>query len=131
MNRSYSKIRHIQESNILLEQRRLNQIINEEYREIEELDEWIESNNDYISPDSLREKVEELFNLRGDVDVEETVEEDSGGDEYGENWSKRLITITHNGDALVKIWVKSDYRYDYGKNSSEFGKRFYFNQYSL
>ena len=67
MNRSYSKIRHIQETNQRLENRLFKQVITESYREVEDLETWIDSNSDYISSNSLEEKVKELFNLRGDV----------------------------------------------------------------
>ena len=110
--------------------RLVKRIILESYNEVDNLDNWIESNSDYISPSSLEEVVKELFNL-SDVTSYESTEEDEGGDEYGENWNKILITIQNNGDDLVKVWVTSDYRYDYGKNSMEFDKRFYFNEYSL
>ena len=131
MNRSYSKIRHIQESNQRLENRLFKQVISESYAEVEELGDWIDSNSDYISSYSLEDKVKELFNLRGDVTTDMSVEEDRGGDEYGENWSKSLITVKHNGDNLVKVWVSSDGRYDYGKNMSNFNNSFYFNEYAL
>ena len=39
--------------------------------------------------------------------------------------------IKNGGEDLVKVWVNSDYRYTYGKNVSEFGERFYFNEYAL
>ena len=131
MNTSYSKIRHIQESNQRLENRLFKKVITESYREVEDLENWFESNSDYISSYSLEEQVKELFGLRGNVTSDVSVEEDRGGDEYGENWSKSLITVKHNGDNLVKVWVSSDGRYDYGKNMSEFDKSFYFNEYAL
>ena len=131
MNRSYSKIRHIQETNQRLENRLFKQVITESYREVDELENWIDANSDYISSYSLEEKVKELFSLRGDVTSDVSVEKDSGGDEYGENWNKSLITIKHNGDDLVKVWVSSEGRYDYGKNISDFNKGFYFNEYAL
>lgn len=37
------------------------------------------------------------------------------------------MTVKNNGDDLIKVWVTNDFRYDYGKNSSDFGGRFYFN----
>ena len=131
MNTSYSKIRHIQESNQRLENRLFKKVITESYREVEDLENWFDSNSDYISSYSLEEKVKELFSLRGDVTSDVSVEKDSGGDEYGENWDRSLITIKHNGDDLVKVWVTSDGRYDYGKNMSYFDKGFYFNEYAL
>ena len=131
MNTSYSKIRHIQESNQRLENRLFKKVIIESYREVEDLENWFDSNSDYISSYSLEEKVKELFSLRGDVTSDVSVEKDSGGDEYGEYWNKSLITIKHNGDDLVKVWVTSDGRYDYGKNMSNFDKGFYFNEYAL
>ena len=102
--------------------------------QVEDLDNWIESNSDYISQHSLEEKVSELFDgVIGNVESDVHTEKNSGGDEYGENWSRKLITITNNGDPLIKIWVTNDYSYDYGKNSSEFGfgERFKFNQDAL
>jgi hypothetical protein len=111
--------------------RLVKKIILESYREVDDLDSWIENNSDFISAGSLEEAVKEIFHLDGNVSSDESVESDDGGDEYGENWSKILITIKNNGDDLVKVWVTSEYRYDYGKNSMEFDKRFYFNEYSL
>jgi hypothetical protein len=109
----------------------VKKIILESYREVDDLNSWIESNSDYISSSSLENAVKEIFNLDGDVSSYESVEEDNGGEEYGENWNKILLTIQNNGDDLVKVWVTNDYRYDFGKNSMEFNKRFYFNEYSL
>jgi len=111
--------------------RLVKKIILESYREVDDLNSWIESNSDYISSSSLEDAVKEIFNLDGDVSSYESVEEDNGGEEYGENWNKILLTIQNNGDDLVKVWVTNDYRYDFGKNSMEFNKRFYFNEYSL
>ena len=111
--------------------RLVKRIIMESYNEVDELDNWIENNSEFISAGSLEEAVKEIFHLGGNVSSHEHVEKDNGGDEYGENWSKILITIKNNGDDLVKVWVTSEYRYDYGKNSMEFDKRFYFNEYSL
>jgi hypothetical protein len=111
--------------------RLVKKIILESYREVDDLNSWIESNSDYISSSSFEDAVKEIFNLNGDVSSYESVEEDNGGEEYGENWNKILLTIQNNGDDLVKIWVTNDYRYDFGKNSMEFNKRFYFNEYSL
>lgn len=101
---------------------------------VEELDNWIESNSDYISQHSLEEKVSELFDgVIGDVESNVHTEKDSGGDEYGENWGRKLITITNNGEPLIQVWVTNDYSYDFGKNSIEFGfgERFKFNQDAL
>jgi hypothetical protein len=111
--------------------RLVKKIISESYKEVEDLDNWIESNHDFISPNSLEEAVKEIFNLGGDVSSEKRIEKDNGGIEYGENWNKILITIKNDGEDLVKVWVNSDYRYAYGKNVSEFGERFYFNEYAL
>lgn len=108
-----------------------SKVISESYREVEDLDNWIEANHDFISPNSLEEAVKEIFNLGGDVSSEKRIEKDNGGIEYGENWNKILITIKNGGEDLVKVWVNSDYRYAYGKNVSEFGERFYFNEYAL
>jgi len=136
MNRSYSKIRHIQEANQRLENRLFKQVITESYdeesyAEVRELDDWIEANENYLYSYYLEEKVKELFNLRGEVTSDVSEEEDNGGNEYGENWNKKLITIKNNGDVLVKVWVNNDDMYDYGKNVTEFNKRFYFNKYAL
>ena len=110
-------------------------ILSESFNDkVEELDNWIENNSDYISEHSLKEMVEELFGgVLGDVESHVNTEKDSGGDEYGENWSRKLITITNNGEPLIKVWVTNDYRYDFGKNSTEFGfgERFKFNQDAL
>jgi hypothetical protein len=101
-------------------------------REIVELDEWIESNTYYISPNSLEEKIKELFGLGDGVSSYTQRLKDNGGDQYGENWDKILITVQNNGDDLFKVWVNNDYGYIYGKNSEDFrGNRFYFNEYAL
>jgi len=100
--------------------------------QVEDLDNWIENHHDYISQHSLEEKISELFDgVLGDVDSHVHTEKDSGGDEYGENWGRKLITITNNGEPLIKIWVTNVYVYDYGKNSIEFEERFKFNQDAL
>ena len=100
--------------------------------ELEDLDNWIENNSEYISEYSLMEKLVELFNLNEDnVEIEDTIEKDSGGDMYGEDWGKKLLIIRNNGDDLFKIWLTMDDRYDFGKNMNEFNNRFYFNEYSL
>ena len=116
----------------------VKQIIKEEddkvEEKVEELDNWIEENSDYIGEDSLKEKVKELFGgILGNVDSYVQTEKNSEGDEYGENWSRNLITITNNKKPLIEIWVTNDYRYDFGKNSIEFGfgERFKFNKDSL
>ena len=100
--------------------------------QLDDLDNWIENNRDYISEYSLKEMLIELFDLNEDnVEIDEYIENDRGGDMYGENWSKKLLTIKNNGEDLFKIWLKMDNIYDYGKNSNEFDNRFYFNQYAL
>jgi hypothetical protein len=110
----------------------VKRVIKESHNEIDELDEWIESNTYYISPNSLEEKIKELFNLGDGVSSHTKRLKDNGGDKYGENWDKILITIQNNGDDLFKVWVNNDYEYIYGKNSEEFrGDRFYFNEYAL
>jgi len=111
--------------------RLVKKVISEGYGEVDELDNWIEANHDFISPNSLEETVKELFNLGDDVSSEKKIEKDNGGIEYGEDWNKILIIIKNKGEDLVKVWVTSDYRYSYGKNVSEFGERFYFNEYAL
>ena len=100
--------------------------------ELEDLDNWIENNSEYISEYSLMEKLVELFNLNEDnVEIESTIENDSGGDMYNEDWGKKLLTIKNNGDDLFKMWLTMDNSYDFGKNMNEFDNRFYFNEYSL
>ena len=100
--------------------------------QLEFLDDWIENNRDYIGEYSLKEMLVALFNLNEDnVEIEDRVEHNRGGDMYGENWGRKLLTIKNNGDDLFKIWLTMDGRYDYGKNFNEFDSRFYFNQYSL
>ena len=47
--------------------RLFKKVITESYREVEDLENWFDSNSDYISSYSLEEKVKELFSLRGDV----------------------------------------------------------------
>lgn len=122
------KIVKLTESDLV---RLVKKVISEGYGEVDELDNWIEANHDFISPSSLEEVVKEIFNLGDDVSSEKKIEKDNGGIEYGENWNKILIIIKNKGEDLVKVWVTSDYRYSYGKNVSEFGERFYFNEYAL
>jgi hypothetical protein len=110
----------------------VKRVIRESNNEIDELDEWIESNTYYISPNSLEEKIKELFGLGDGVSSYTQRLKDNGGDQYGENWDKILITVQNNGDDLFKVWVNNDYGYIYGKNSEDFrGNRFYFNEYAL
>jgi hypothetical protein len=108
----------------------------------DELDYWLEGNNDYLSASSLEDKVKELLNLDSEITSSEIVEKDKGGEEYSENWNKKLITIKYNGKDLVKVWVSNDNGYDFGKNSISFdgipddklvkipygGARFYFDR---
>jgi len=110
----------------------VQRVLRESSNEIDELDEWIESNTYYISPNSLKEKIKELFGLGDGVSSHTERLRDNGGEQYGENWDKILITIQNNGDDLFKVWVNNDYGYIYGKNSEQFrGNRFYFNEYAL
>ena len=108
----------------------------------DELDNWLEGNTDYLSASSLEDKVKELLNLDSEITSSEIVEKDKGGEEYGENWNKKLITIKYNGKDLIKVWVSNDNVYDFGKNSISFdgipddklvkipygGARFYFDR---
>jgi hypothetical protein len=88
---------------------------------IEELDNWIESNIDYINPTMLVEKLKEILQL-GDELTEETIfYQDDEGLQYGEKWGKNLVTIKMNGKDLMLIWLTSDMSYDFGKNTLEFG----------
>lgn len=110
----------------------VQRVLRESSNEIDELDEWIESNTYYISPNALEGKIKELFGLGDGISSHTERLRDNGGEQYGENWDKILITIQNNGDDLFKVWVNNDYGYIYGKNSEEFrGNRFYFNEYAL
>jgi len=118
--------------------RMVKKVIKESYGEVEDLDNWIQSNLDYISEYSLKDKVIELFDLNEDnVSSESITEKDEGGERYGENWNMTLIVIKNKGHDLVKVWVNNNGRYNYGKNRREFGNRlsnldrFYFNEYAL
>jgi hypothetical protein len=118
--------------------RMVKKVIKESYGEVEDLDNWIESNLDYISEYSLKDKVIELFDLNEDnVSSESITEKDEGGERYGENWNMTLIVIKNKGHDLVKVWVNNNGRYNYGKNRREFGNRlsnldrFYFNEHAL
>jgi hypothetical protein len=118
--------------------RMVKKVIKESYGEVEDLDNWIESNLDYISEYSLKDKVIELFDLNEDnVSSESITEKDEGGERDGENWNMTLIVIKNQGHDLVKVWVNNNGRYNYGKNRREFGNRlsnldrFYFNEYAL
>jgi|688.fasta_scaffold524450_2 hypothetical protein len=129
------KIVRLTESDLI---RMVKRIIKESYGEVEELDDWIQSNLDYISEYSLKDKVIELFDLNEDnVSSESITEKDDGGERYGENWNMTLIVIKNKGHNLVKVWVDNNGRYNYGKNRREFGNRlsnldrFYFNEYAL
>lgn len=106
-----------------------------------ELDNWIDANSDYLSPNSLLDKVQELIGDRGNLTVEQETIEDKGGMQYGENWNTNVITIKLNGKDLVKVCTKSDGRYAYGACSNMFrdvprdkkvgdyaGARFYFDR---
>ena len=85
----------------------------------EELDNWIESNSDYISASSLESKINELIE-DGEITVEVETIEDKGGMEYGEDWSTRVLTVKFNGKDLMKVCVNSEGRYDFGKNTLMF-----------
>ena len=85
----------------------------------EELDNWIESNSDYISASSLESKINELIE-DGEITVEVETIEDKGGMEYGEDWSTRVFIVKFNGKDLMKVCVNSEGRYDFGKNSLMF-----------
>ena len=85
----------------------------------EELDNWIESNSDYISSSSLESKINEMIE-DGEVTVEVETIEDKGGMEYGEDWSTQVLTVKLNGKDLIKVCVNSEGRYDFGKNTLMF-----------
>ncbi len=107
----------------------------------EELDNWIEANSDYISSYYLEDKVKELLGLDDEITSSEKVERSTEGNEYGENWSTKIIIIKYNDKDLIKVCVTMDNRYDFGKNSILFrglpkdkvvslpvGVRFYFDR---
>ena len=83
-----------------------------------ELDNWIDANSDFLSPNSLLDKVQELIGDGGNLTVEQETIEDKGGMQYGENWNTNVITIRLNGKDLVKVCTKSDGRYAYGACSN-------------
>ena len=85
----------------------------------EELDNWIESNSDYISASSLESKINELIE-DGEITVGVDKVEDKGGMEYGEDWSTQVLTVKLNGKDLMKVCVNSEGRYDFGKNTLMF-----------
>ena len=85
----------------------------------EELDNWIESNSDYISSSSLESKINELIE-DGEITVGVDKVEDKGGMEYGEDWSTQVLTVKLNGKDLMKVCVNSEGRYDFGKNTLMF-----------
>ena len=85
----------------------------------EEIDNWIESNSDYMSASSLEDKLKELIGS-DDIKVTETVERSSEGDEYGEDWSTTIICAKYKGQDLMKVCVNSSKAYDFGKNSIMF-----------
>lgn len=85
----------------------------------EEIDNWIESNSDYISASSLEDMLKDLIGDE-DIEVSETVEKNSEGDEHGENWSTVIICAKRKGQDLMKVCVNSSGAYDFGKNSIAF-----------
>jgi hypothetical protein len=85
----------------------------------EEIDNWIDSNSDYMSASSLEDKLKELIGS-DDIKVTETVERSSEGDEYGEDWSTTIICAKYKGQDLMKVCVNSSKAYDFGKNSIMF-----------
>jgi len=89
--------------------------------QIESLNDWIEANSDHIDANSFLEEVKTLLGLDDQLVVTEKVQKDASGDEYGEDWSKKQTTIAKNGRDLISIWISPDGRYDYGKNTIEFG----------
>jgi hypothetical protein len=95
---------------------------------VNELDDWIEGNVDYISQYSLEDKVQRLLNMDEEItsDVEEL--ESDEGDEYGEDWGIKIIVIKYNGEDLMKVCVTPEGRYHYGNNRNMFNNRFYFDK---
>ena len=112
----------------------------------EEIDNWIDSNEDYMSASSLEDKLKELLQIGSgsdDIKVTETLERSSEGNEYGEDWSTTIICAKYKGQDLMKVCVNSSKAYDFGKNSimfrglpsnkvvvtaGGFGVRFYFDK---
>ena len=88
---------------------------------ITELDDWIELNRDYIPFDTLEDKLKDLFQFK-DYEITRTdvLKPDSGGDDYGENWSKYLVSFRYKDRDLMLIYLNSDMSYDFGKNAIEF-----------
>ena len=86
-----------------------------------EIDEWIDSNSDYISASSLEDKVKDLIEDKGQITVDQKTIEDKGGAQYGENWNINVITVKLDGKDLIKVCTKSDGRYAYGACSNMFG----------
>ena len=86
---------------------------------VEEIDNWIESNSDYISASSLEDKIGELLESDEVEAKEETIKEEG---EYGEDWSTKVICVKYKGEDLMKVCVNSSGVYDFGKNTTMFEK---------
>lgn len=86
----------------------------------EELDNWIEDNSDYISENSLRNKVEEMIPDAGEITSESYTIQDPGGKQYGENWDTKVLVVKLDGQDLVKVCVNQNGKYNFGKNVLEF-----------
>ena len=93
----------------------------------DEIDNWLDANSDYISASSLENKIKELLDS-DDIEATTTQEKDSGGDEYGEDWSTTVISVKYKGQDLMKVCATSDGRYASGMSNNMFGERFFFNK---
>ena len=94
----------------------------------DEIDEFISNYGDYISPERLKQEVDKLLGFMND-DFEYIGEgnDDIVDDDVSyEKESSPLVTITLDGDVLIKVYLDYDFRYDYGANSVEFGESFFF-----
>lgn len=94
----------------------------------DEIDEFISNYGDYISPQILKQEVDKLLGFMND-DFEYIGEgnDDIVDDDVSyEKESSPLVTITLDGNVLIKVYLDNDFRYDYGANSEEFGERFFF-----
>lgn len=87
--------------------------------EEETIDNWIESNSDYISASALEDKLKEIFGSE-EIEVVENTEKSSKG-EYGEDWSSTVLCAKYKGQDLMKVCVNSSNAYDFGKNYMMFG----------
>jgi hypothetical protein len=96
----------------------------------DEIDDFFSSYRDYINPERLKQEVDKLLGFMND-DFEYIGEGNEGIVDDEVSYEKKrfpLVTITLDGDVLIKVYLDNDYRYDYGTNSVEFGERFFFDE---